>query len=68
MTETAQENLLKSEFGDAGWQAERLLEAMDQAPDFYFQAVQQIKMSKWSNSRGRYRLCPDASHRDGHFR
>lgn len=51
MTETAQENLLKSEFGDAGWQAERLLEAMDQAPDFYFQAVQQIKMSKWSNSR-----------------
>lgn len=51
MTETAQENLLKSEFGDARWQAERLLEAMDQAPDFYFQAVQQIKMSKWSNSR-----------------
>ncbi|UJR18478.1 hypothetical protein I4U23_005384 [Adineta vaga] len=46
-----QEELLKREFADAGWQAQRLLDAMDQAPDFYFQAVQQIKMSKWSNSR-----------------
>ena len=24
---------------------------MDQAPDFYFQPIQQVKMSKWSNSR-----------------
>ncbi|ORY14068.1 hypothetical protein BCR34DRAFT_534828 [Clohesyomyces aquaticus] len=47
----AQETLLKSEFADAGWQAQRLLDAMGEAPDFYFQAVQQVKMSKWSNSR-----------------
>ena len=46
-----QQKLLKWEFADAGWQAQRLLDAMDQAPDFYFQAVEQIKMSKWSNSR-----------------
>ena len=46
-----QEELLRKEFADAGWQAQRLLDAMDQAPDFYFQAIQQIKMSKWSNSR-----------------
>lgn len=46
-----QEELLRREFTDAGWQAQRLLGAMDQAPDFYFQACQQIKMSKWSNSR-----------------
>ena len=46
-----QEELLRREFADAGWQAQRLLDAMDQAPDFYFQAIQQIKMSKWSNSR-----------------
>jgi 2-polyprenyl-6-methoxyphenol hydroxylase-like FAD-dependent oxidoreductase len=39
------------EFADAGWQAQRLLDAMDQAPDFYFHAIQQIKMSKWSNYR-----------------
>jgi 2-polyprenyl-6-methoxyphenol hydroxylase-like FAD-dependent oxidoreductase len=47
----AQQELLRREFEDAGWQAKRLLDAMDQAPDFYFQAVQQIKMSKWSHSR-----------------
>lgn len=46
-----QEELLRKEFADAGWQAQRLLDAMSQAPDFYFQATQQIKMSKWSNSR-----------------
>lgn len=46
-----QEELLRREFADAGWQAQRLLDAMDQAPDFYFHVIQQIKMSKWSNSR-----------------
>jgi 2-polyprenyl-6-methoxyphenol hydroxylase-like FAD-dependent oxidoreductase len=46
-----QEELLRREFADAGWQTQRLLGVMNQAPDFYFQAVQQIKMSKWSNSR-----------------
>ncbi|KAF9696364.1 hypothetical protein EKO04_005306 [Ascochyta lentis] len=46
-----QEELVKQEFADAGWQAERLLHAMSTAPDFYFQAIQQIKMDKWSNNR-----------------
>ena len=46
-----QQDLLRKKFADAGWQAHRLLDAMDQAPDFYFQAVQQIKMAKWSSSR-----------------
>lgn len=46
-----QQELLRSEFSDAGWQAQRLLDSMDQAPDFYFQAVKQIRMSKWSNGR-----------------
>lgn len=46
-----QAELLRKEFADAGWQAERLLDSIDQAPDFYFQAIQQIRMSKWSNSR-----------------
>ncbi len=46
-----QEDLLRTEFADAGWQAQRLLAAMHQTPDFYFQAIQQIKMSKWSTSR-----------------
>ncbi|KAF2703535.1 FAD/NAD(P)-binding domain-containing protein [Pleomassaria siparia CBS 279.74] len=46
-----QEDLLRKEFADAGWQAHRLLDAMDTAPDFYFQAVQQIKMDTWSRGR-----------------
>lgn len=46
-----QEDLVRKEFADAGWQAQRLLDAMDQAEDFYFQPIQQIKMSKWSQSR-----------------
>lgn len=46
-----QEELLRREFADAGWQAQRLLDAMDEAPDFYFHVIEQIKMSKWSNSR-----------------
>ena len=46
-----QEGLLKREFADAGWQAQRLLDAAEEAPDFYFQVIQRIEMSKWSNSR-----------------
>lgn len=46
-----QEELLKNEFADAGWQTERILHALDRAPDLYFQAIQQIKMAKWSTSR-----------------
>ena len=46
-----QQALLEKEFADAGWQAQRLLDNMDQGPDFYFQAMQQIKMSRWSKSR-----------------
>jgi 2-polyprenyl-6-methoxyphenol hydroxylase-like FAD-dependent oxidoreductase len=48
----AQGKLVRKEFEDAGWQAQRLLDAMDQGvDDFYFHDIQQIKMSRWSNSR-----------------
>jgi len=46
-----QEALLKRDFYDAGWQSKRLLDAMPQAEDFYFQAMQQIRMSTWSSNR-----------------
>ena len=46
-----QVELLRREFADAGWQAQRILDAMEQSPDFYFHVIEQIKMSKWSNSR-----------------
>ena len=46
-----QEDLLKKEFFDAGWQATRFLNGMNSAPDFYFQTVEQVKMKKWSLGR-----------------
>ncbi|OAK96400.1 FAD/NAD(P)-binding domain-containing protein [Phaeosphaeriaceae sp. SRC1lsM3a] len=46
-----QSELLREEFADAGWQSQRLLDAMDAAPDFYFQVIEQIKMSTWSKER-----------------
>lgn len=47
----SKEELVRSHFKDAGWQAERILDSMTTAPDFYFQAIQQIKLSKWSHGR-----------------
>ncbi|EME46001.1 hypothetical protein DOTSEDRAFT_147855 [Dothistroma septosporum NZE10] len=38
-------------FRDAGWEAERVLQALDQASDFYMQKVAQIKLPHWSNGR-----------------
>jgi 2-polyprenyl-6-methoxyphenol hydroxylase-like FAD-dependent oxidoreductase len=46
-----QGELVRKEFADAGWQSQRLLDAMDKAPDFYFHAIEQIKMVKWSKNR-----------------
>lgn len=46
-----QEDLLRKEFRDVGWQAERLLAGLDQAPDFYFQVVEQIRLARWSSER-----------------
>ena len=57
-----QSELVKREFADVGWQAQRILDAMDQAPDFYFHSTDQIKMSKWSDARvvclGDAAFCP----------
>jgi 2-polyprenyl-6-methoxyphenol hydroxylase-like FAD-dependent oxidoreductase len=38
-------------FADAGWEAPRILSAMDAATDFYMQEVAQIKMEHWSKGR-----------------
>ncbi len=46
-----QKELVKREFADAGWQAPRLLDALDSTQDFYMQNVQQIRMKQWSNGR-----------------
>jgi 2-polyprenyl-6-methoxyphenol hydroxylase-like FAD-dependent oxidoreductase len=46
-----QSDLLKRDFMGAGWQTQRILDALDDAPDFYFHVISQIKMKKWSTSR-----------------
>lgn len=46
-----QEALLKKEFTGAGWETERLLDAVAEAPDFYFHDISQIRMSKWHTNR-----------------
>ncbi len=46
-----QKQILRSQFNDVGWECPSLLERMDDAPDFYFDPVSQIKMDHWSNGR-----------------
>ena len=58
----AQEELVREEFVDAGWVSKRLLGAMAEAPDFYFHAINQVKMKRWSHNRviclGDAAFCP----------
>lgn len=46
-----QQELLRNNFADLGWHVPRILNEMGSADDFYFQAIQQIKLSKWWNNR-----------------
>jgi 2-polyprenyl-6-methoxyphenol hydroxylase-like FAD-dependent oxidoreductase len=51
MSPDAQKELLRAEFADAGWQAERVLNGMDQASDFYFEAISQVRAPAYSSCR-----------------
>ncbi len=55
-----QKNILRDRFAGEVWEVPRLLKMMDDAPDFYFDSVSQIKMDKWST--GRNVLLGDAAH------
>lgn len=55
-----QKNILRDRFAGEVWEVPRLLKMMDDAPDFYFDSVSQIKMDKWST--GRTVLLGDAAH------
>ena len=52
--------LLKHLFADAGWEAPRVLAALDDATDLYLDAVGQVKMPRWS--KGRIALVGDAAY------
>jgi 2-polyprenyl-6-methoxyphenol hydroxylase-like FAD-dependent oxidoreductase len=55
-----QEELLAAAFAGAGWEVPRLLAAMPEAPDFYFDSVSQVSMDTWS--AGRVTLVGDAGY------
>lgn len=55
-----QREFLRRAFAGHGWEADRILEAMERAPDFYFDSVAQIRMDRWST--GRVTLLGDAGY------
>ena len=57
----AQKALLRKRFGgDGWWECPRILEALDMAPDLYFDRVSQIHMPQWT--LGRVALVGDAAY------
>jgi 2-polyprenyl-6-methoxyphenol hydroxylase-like FAD-dependent oxidoreductase len=55
----ARKALLRREFDDAGWECRRILAALDDVDDLYFDVVSQIRLNRWS--RGRTALIGDAA-------
>ncbi|MFE1415171.1 FAD-dependent monooxygenase [Streptomyces sp. NPDC085524] len=55
-----QQAVLAEQFAGTGWECDRLLRDMRYAPDFYFDAVGQVRMDSWS--RGRIALVGDAAY------
>ncbi|KAB2387813.1 FAD-dependent monooxygenase [Actinomadura montaniterrae] len=56
----AQEQALAAAYAGEGWEVPRLLDGMAAAPDFYFDAVAQVRMDGWSS--GRVALLGDAAY------
>lgn len=46
-----QKRFLRERFADAGWQADRVLAGMETTTDFYFDALRQVRMTRWSGGR-----------------
>jgi 2-polyprenyl-6-methoxyphenol hydroxylase-like FAD-dependent oxidoreductase len=55
----AQKRLLRERMAGMGWLTPRILEHLDDAPDFYLDQVAQVVMDRWSN--GRVGLVGDAA-------
>ncbi|MGE7385760.1 FAD-dependent monooxygenase [Streptomyces sp. NPDC004126] len=56
----AQKRLLAEAYAGEGWEVPRLLAAVGEAPDFYFDSLSQVRMDRWS--KGRTVLAGDAAH------
>jgi 2-polyprenyl-6-methoxyphenol hydroxylase-like FAD-dependent oxidoreductase len=57
--DAARRALLRREFSGMGWEMARILEAMGDAPEIYFDRVSQIRMPGWT--KGRVALIGDAA-------
>lgn len=55
-----QKQIIRDRFAGEEWQVPRLLQLMNDATDFYFDSISQIKMDSWS--KGRVALIGDAAH------
>lgn len=55
-----QKKMLEEAFADAGWKIPRILSAMKESTDFYFDSAAQIHMPHWS--KGRIALVGDAGY------
>jgi 2-polyprenyl-6-methoxyphenol hydroxylase-like FAD-dependent oxidoreductase len=55
-----QKRALRDAFGGLGWQSDTFLAALDRADDFYFDAMSQVELPRWSS--GRVVLLGDAAH------
>jgi 2-polyprenyl-6-methoxyphenol hydroxylase-like FAD-dependent oxidoreductase len=55
----ARKQVLREEFGHAGWECPRMLDAVAGVEDLYFDVVSQVRMPAWS--RGRVALIGDAA-------
>lgn len=55
-----QKRLLKEKFGGLKWETPRILAALDDSPDLYFDQISQVKMARWS--KGRIALVGDAAY------
>ncbi|OQN99085.1 hypothetical protein B0A48_14946 [Cryoendolithus antarcticus] len=47
----AQKALFAEYFADAGWESTRLIREMNEAEDFYYSPVAQVKLDEWSKNR-----------------
>ncbi|MGV9771221.1 FAD-dependent monooxygenase [Streptosporangium sp. NPDC003464] len=55
-----QQRLVAEAYAGQGWEVPRLIDGMDQAPDFYFDSLSQVHMDRWS--KGRTVLVGDAAY------
>lgn len=46
-----QKTFLRERFADAGWETPRIIVAMDNTDDFYFDVLRQVRMPRWSSGR-----------------